>query len=85
MNEWRNRGYELLPSTIENRTKLKARFLHIACFVIRAEISVKSTRKPYGGRQKDKLVSSEIVSFANNNHTSIPGRYISNLSDPMSH
>lgn len=64
MDEWRNRDCELLPSTVENRTKLKARSLHIACFVISAEISVKSTRKLYGGRQKDRLVSSEIVSFA---------------------
>lgn len=47
-NKWMNeeQDCELLPSTVENRTKLKARypFLHIACFVISAEISVKSTR-----------------------------------------
>lgn len=59
-----HRGHKLLPSVIESRTKLNAISLHVACFVINAEIFVKSTKKNIW-RETDSstscFLSTEIV------------------------
>lgn len=71
MNEWMHRDAKLHPSITKSRTELNAMSLHTACFVINAEIFVKSTKRICGRKQKDSstsyFLSSEIVSLAYNN------------------
>ena len=59
------------PPIIRSRAKSNVVSLHTACFVVNAEIFVKSTKRIYGGRQKDSsasyFLSPEIVSLAYNN------------------
>lgn len=65
-----HRDGKLHPSITKSRMELNAMSLHTACFVINAEIFVKSTKRIYGRKQKDSstsyFLSSEIVSLAYN-------------------
>lgn len=59
------------PSVTKSRMKLNVMSLHTACFVINAEIFVKSTKRIYEWKRKDSpisyFLSTEIVSLAYNN------------------